>query len=94
MKIASHGIQSFAIVSALLLSCLSAAAQTVCLPLPRLLTTMPMGGKVGSEVEVVITGENLEDASELIFTRMVNQKPTSGSSRSLQIALRESMKPD
>jgi hypothetical protein len=68
MKIASHGIRSLAIVSALLLSGLSASAQTVCLPLPRLLTTMPMGGKVGSEVEIVITGENLEDASELIFT--------------------------
>jgi len=43
-------------------------AQTVCLPLPRLLTTMPMGGTVGTQVEVTITGENLEDANELIFT--------------------------
>ncbi len=43
-------------------------AQTVCLPLPRLLTTMPMGGAVGTQVEVTITGENIEDASELIFT--------------------------
>ena len=43
-------------------------AQTVCLPLPRLLTTMPMGGTVGTQVEVTITGENLENANELIFT--------------------------
>lgn len=68
MKIASHGIRSLAIAGALLLSSLSASAQTVCLPLPRLLTTMPMGGKVGTDVEIVITGENIEDASELLFT--------------------------
>ncbi len=46
----------------------SATAQTVCLPLPRLLTMMPMGGAVGTQVEVTITGENIEDVSELIFT--------------------------
>ncbi|MFN9718150.1 MAG: serine protease [Planctomycetota bacterium] len=44
------------------------AAQTVCLPLPRLLTTMPMGGQIGTTVEIVVTGENIEDASELRFT--------------------------
>jgi hypothetical protein len=43
-------------------------SQTVCLPLPRLLTTMPMGGMVGSTVEVTITGENVDDATELLFT--------------------------
>jgi len=43
-------------------------AQTVCLPLPRLLTTMPMGGCVGTQVEVMVTGENIEDVSELLFT--------------------------
>lgn len=43
-------------------------AQTVCLPLPRLLTTMPMGGTVGTQVEITITGENVEDATELHFT--------------------------
>ncbi len=43
-------------------------AQTVCLPLPRLLTTMPMGGQVGTTVEITVTGENIEDASELLFT--------------------------
>lgn len=43
-------------------------AQSVCLPAPRLLTTMPMGGKVGTQVEITITGDHLEDASELIFS--------------------------
>lgn len=43
-------------------------SQIVCLPLPRLLTTMPMGGTVGSTVEVTITGENVENATELLFT--------------------------
>lgn len=43
-------------------------AQSVCLPAPRLLTTMPMGGKVGTQVEVTIDGENLDDADELMFS--------------------------
>lgn len=60
----------------MLVGCLSVAvfgsasvhAQSVCLPLPRLLTTMPMGGRVGTQVEIVVTGENVEDATELRFT--------------------------
>lgn len=43
-------------------------AQSVGLPAPRLLTTMPMGGEVGTEVEILITGENLEEAGDLIFS--------------------------
>jgi hypothetical protein len=46
----------------------SLLSQSVCLPLPRLLTTMPMGGRVGSQVEIVITGENIDGASDLMFT--------------------------
>jgi len=46
----------------------SATAQSVCLPAPRLLTTMPMGGQVGTQVELTITGESIDDASELIFS--------------------------
>lgn len=46
----------------------SARAQSVCLPAPRLLTTMPMGGQAGTEFEVNITGENLDDAEELLFS--------------------------
>ena len=45
-----------------------AAAQSVCLPSPRLLTTMPMGGQVGTEFDLTITGETIEVASELVFS--------------------------
>ena len=44
------------------------AAQSVCLPAPRLLTTMPMGGQVGSEVTVTISGQDLDDADQLRFS--------------------------
>ncbi len=43
-------------------------AQSVGLPAPRLLTTTPMGAKVGSQVEVTISGEHIEDADELTFS--------------------------
>ncbi len=43
-------------------------AQSVGLPAPRLLTTMPMGGKVGTEFEVIITGEHLDEVGDLIFS--------------------------
>ena len=29
---------------------------------------MPMGGKAGSQVEITISGENIEDADELAFS--------------------------
>lgn len=45
----------------------TALAQSVCLPSPRLLTTMPMGGQAGTTVEIVITGQHLDDADELSF---------------------------
>lgn len=58
----------------------SAFAQSVILPTPRLLTTMPMGAQVGTTVEVAITGENLEDVTELQFsTPKVTAKPKLGS---------------
>lgn len=43
-------------------------AQSVCLPAPRLLTTMPMGGQVGSSFDVKITGQNIDKADELSFS--------------------------
>jgi hypothetical protein len=43
-------------------------AQEVCLPSPCLLTMMPMGGQVGTNVEVTITGENIDGAKELRFS--------------------------
>lgn len=46
----------------------TADAQSVCLPAPRLLTTMPMGGQVGTTVDVTITGESLEELDQLRFS--------------------------
>ena len=43
-------------------------AQSVCLPAPRLLTTKPMGGTVGSQVEITLSGEHLDDADQLLFS--------------------------
>lgn len=45
-----------------------AYAQSVGLPAPRLLTIVPMGGKVATAFEVAITGEYLDDAENLIFS--------------------------
>ncbi|MCA9157902.1 MAG: serine protease, partial [Planctomycetales bacterium] len=45
-----------------------ALAQSVCLPSPRLLTTMPMGGQAGTEVSVTIAGDFLEDVEQLYFS--------------------------
>lgn len=56
------------VVVSLLIQSRLAYSQTVCLPLPRLLTTMPMGGQAGTTVEVTITGENLEDVEGLLFS--------------------------
>jgi hypothetical protein len=44
------------------------SAQQVTLPLPRLLTLMPMGGQAGTEVQVTLAGENIEDVTELLFS--------------------------
>ena len=43
-------------------------SQQVCLPAPRLLTVMPMGGQVGTTFQVSITGENMDQASALLFS--------------------------
>jgi hypothetical protein len=57
----------------------SAIAQQVTLPLPRILTVMPMGGQAGQNVEVTITGENIEDVTELTFsTPKITAKPVAG----------------
>ena len=57
-----------AIAAFALLISANAVAQSVCLPLPRLLTTMPMGGTVGTQVEIAITGESIDGVGELLFT--------------------------
>src|SRR5690606_23307022 len=46
----------------------AALAQAVCLPAPRLLTTKPMGGQVGTEVDITITGQHLENVQQLVFS--------------------------
>jgi len=57
----------------------SALAQQVTLPLPRLLTVTPMGGQAGTTVEVTITGENIEDVTELAFsTPKITAEPVAG----------------
>ena len=43
-------------------------SQSVCLPAPRLLTTLPMGGQVGTELEIAVTGQFIEQAKELRFS--------------------------
>lgn len=45
-----------------------ATAQSVGLPTPRLLTVVPSGGKVGTEFELTVTGEHLDDAGDLVFS--------------------------
>ena len=56
------------IMVVVLLAATPAFAQSVGLPAPRLLTTMPMGGKAGTQVEVTIGGESLDNADELVFS--------------------------
>lgn len=77
MVIISRHLPCIAVAWALLLGWASVTpAQSVGLPAPRLLTTMPMGGKVGTHVDVVISGEHLDDASDLIFSdRRITAKP-------------------
>ena len=54
-------------------------AQQVTLPLPRLLTLMPMGGQAGQTLEVVITGEHVEDITALAFsTPKITAVPVAG----------------
>jgi hypothetical protein len=60
----------------------SAIAQSVCLPAPRLLTTMPMGGQTGSTVEVTIAGDSIDGETELHFSHPgIAAKPTAKENR-------------
>lgn len=72
---------TFLLAFSLLSLCLTASGlgQQVCLPAPRLLTVTPMGGQVGTSVEVSITVENSEDISGLLFsTPGITAKPLIG----------------
>ncbi len=46
----------------------SALGQSVILPAPRLLTTLPMGGKVGTTFEITISGDDLDAITGLYFS--------------------------
>ena len=65
-------IRSFTLPLALCVASLCitrpSVAQQVCLPLPRLLTVTPMGGQVGTSVEVSITHQHIDEALELLFS--------------------------
>ncbi|MBE7493644.1 MAG: serine protease [Verrucomicrobiaceae bacterium] len=66
----------------------SALAQQVTLPLPRLLTIMPMGGQAGQNVEVTITGENIEEVTELTFsTPKITAKPVAGAVNKFTVSI-------
>lgn len=62
--------------------------QQVTLPLPRLLTLMPMGGQAGTSVKVTLTGENLEDITALTFSSpKITAKPVPGSTEQFTVAI-------
>jgi hypothetical protein len=61
-------VMTLVMLAAIALSPNAAVAQSVCLPAPRLLTTTPMGAQVGTQVEVTITGDNLDNVDELLFS--------------------------
>ena len=78
----------FRLLSILCLMSAPALAQQVTLPLPRLLTVMPMGGKIGTQVEVTITGENIEDVTELTFsTPKITAKPVTGTTNKFNVSI-------
>lgn len=70
--------------------CLAApvAAQQVTLPLPRLLTIMPMGGQAGTTVDVTITGEHVEDVTDLTFSSpKITAKPVVGATNKFTVSI-------
>lgn len=78
----------FRLLSILCLMSAPALAQQVTLPLPRLLTVMPMGGQIGTQVEVTITGENIEDVTELTFsTPKITAKPVTGTTNKFNVSI-------
>jgi hypothetical protein len=64
------------------------AQQQVTLPLPHLLTVTPMGGQSGTNVDVTITGENLENVSELLFSSpKITAKPVAGAENKFTVSI-------
>jgi hypothetical protein len=60
----------------------SALGQVVILPAPRLLTTLPMGGRTGTTFEVAIGGDNLDGITGLHFSHPgITAKPTAAQNK-------------
>ncbi|APZ92396.1 PPC domain-containing protein [Fuerstiella marisgermanici] len=68
MRLKTLSTTSFMVLLCVAALASDAVAQSVCLPSPRLLTTMPMGGQAGTDVEITITCQNVDDPEELIFS--------------------------
>lgn len=67
----THSVRFAAVVAifgACLLTALAQQAPPAGLPQPRLLYVMPMGGKAGSELELVLTGQDAEESQGLAFS--------------------------
>lgn len=64
-----HGcLATVGVWTAWLMGTYAVQAQSVGLPSPRLQTTWPMGGQIGTTLDVTITGENIDDAELLAFS--------------------------
>lgn len=84
---------TFILVSSVLLHA-AAFGQQVTLPLPRLLTVMPMGGQAGTQTEVTLTGENLEDVRELSFSSpQISATPVAGAEKKFIVSIAKDAKP-
>jgi len=69
-------VLTLALCAASLVDAIPGVAQQVCLPMPRLLTVTPMGGRAGTIVEVAITHQHVDAAQELLFsTPTITAKP-------------------
>ncbi len=61
-------VRSIAIGMLMVVGVRAVNAQSVGLPTPRLLTIVPMGGQIGTEFDVVVSGDFLEDVENLVFS--------------------------
>ncbi len=61
-------LTAFFLGASSLLPLLPVHGQLVVLPAPRLLTVLPMGAQIGATVELTITGENIDDEPQLLFS--------------------------
>lgn len=76
------------LILTLALASVPCLAQQVTLPLPRLLTVFPMGGQAGTNVDVTITDENLEDVSALTFSSpKITAKPVAGGENRFTVSI-------